>query len=229
MAFESSLLSVGIYSMSEASRLTGVSTGRIRRWLHGYTFDSRGKRHESRPLWIGDLDPIKHSFALSFLDVCEVRIINAFLKCGVRWKTIRRVVAKAACDVSSKHPFCDNSFLTDGTRVFKSVSRDRDDTAMLDYLSEQSVFESITRPFLRDLVFAEDGRPLIWTPLGKDRSVVVDPGRSFGQPIISSGVPTRILFNAINAGNSRAEVSQWFDIPESSVFDAFEFEDQMAA
>jgi hypothetical protein len=37
-------LNNGIYTVPEAARLTGVSTGRIRRWLRGYRYTSRKKK-----------------------------------------------------------------------------------------------------------------------------------------------------------------------------------------
>ena len=63
-----SLLETGIYTITEASHLTRVSPGRIRRWLKGYEFQSRGGRRRSPAVWHGQLQPIDHSVALGFLD-----------------------------------------------------------------------------------------------------------------------------------------------------------------
>ena len=46
-------LNVGIYTLPEASRLTGVSKERIRRWLHGYSSIVRKKRYSA--LWNSQL------------------------------------------------------------------------------------------------------------------------------------------------------------------------------
>jgi len=48
-----SLLGLGVYSVPEAARLTGVSSRRIRRWLQGYSYSSGGAARASRPLWRG--------------------------------------------------------------------------------------------------------------------------------------------------------------------------------
>ena len=68
---ETNYLNTGIYSVAEATKLTGVSAGRIRRWLRGYRFKSKTKTYSSPPLWSGQLEPIGHKLALGFLDLIE--------------------------------------------------------------------------------------------------------------------------------------------------------------
>ena len=58
---KTSYLNTGIYSVAEAAQLTGVSAGRIRRWLKGYRFKSKTKTYSSPPLWNGQLEPIDRS------------------------------------------------------------------------------------------------------------------------------------------------------------------------
>ena len=70
----------GIYSLRDAARLTGVSSGRIRRWLRGYHYRSREKFYSSPPLWQGQWAPIERSLALGFLDLIEIRFVDAFLR-----------------------------------------------------------------------------------------------------------------------------------------------------
>ncbi|MDB6169078.1 MAG: hypothetical protein JWM88_1942, partial [Verrucomicrobia bacterium] len=85
----SRLLKTGIYSFSEASRLTGVSAARIRRWLKGYDFATKADRHHSNPVWKGQLEPIGGSLAVGFQDLIEIRFVAAFIDAGVTWKTMR--------------------------------------------------------------------------------------------------------------------------------------------
>ena len=80
-----SLLQSGIYTVPEASRLAQVSSGRIRRWLRGYEFQTKRGRHHSPEVWRGQLDPIDHSIALGFLDLIEVQCIDALRTAGVSW------------------------------------------------------------------------------------------------------------------------------------------------
>ena len=113
----------GLYTISEASRLTGVSRGRIRRWLRGYHYRSRQKSYTSRPLWRGQWEPIDHTLALGFLDLIEIRFVDAFRRVGVSWATLRGANERAQEMFGGSHPFCTNRFVTE--RLRKPASNGR--------------------------------------------------------------------------------------------------------
>src|ERR1035438_9923143 len=69
-----SYLNTGIYTVAEASRLTGVSKARIRRWLRGYHSELRKKKYP--PLWESQLPSIENKVALGFLDLIEIKFKN---------------------------------------------------------------------------------------------------------------------------------------------------------
>src|SRR5207302_8079845 len=87
-------LNVGIYTVAEASKLTGVSRDRIRRWLRGYRSTARNKRYSA--LWSPQLPELDKKVALGFLDLIEIKFVGAFLDCGVSWPMIHKVREKAA-------------------------------------------------------------------------------------------------------------------------------------
>ena len=99
------LLRTGIYTVSEASRLTAVSPQRIRRWLRGYEFKVKHGRHRSPAVWNSQLKPIDCALALGFLDLLEVRAIDGFISAGISWKTLRQVHDEARKWVGHAHPF----------------------------------------------------------------------------------------------------------------------------
>ena len=104
----------GIYSVADAARLTKVSRGRISRWLRGYTFRSGEESKASGPVWRSDLPPVEGQLALSFLDLIEVRFVDAFRSKGVPWKTIRSAAQNAMDFFGHDHPFSNERFRTDG-------------------------------------------------------------------------------------------------------------------
>jgi hypothetical protein len=115
------LLQTGIYTVSEASRLTAVSPQRIRRWLKGYEFPVKHGRHRSPAVWNGQLGPIDHTIALGFLDLLEIRAVDAFISTGVSWKDLRRIHSEAREWHGTAHPFCTNCFATDGQTIFMEL------------------------------------------------------------------------------------------------------------
>ena len=156
--------------------------------------------------------------------------MDAFLKAGVTWKTLRDARAKAHESYQIEHPFCTLRFVTDGHCIFDDKGTgDRD--GMVDLARGQRVFPTVIKPFLKELQFAKDAGTLeSWWPLGKNRQVVLNPALSFGQPIVAIGnVPTEVLFNAVKAGQSPQEVAHWYEVPLQSVRDATRFEQSLLA
>lgn len=225
-----SLLGLGVYSVPEAARLTHVSSGRIKRWLEGYQFKSRSQLHSSPPLFQHEIDA--DDLALSFRDLLEVRFVDAFRRHGVGWKAIRVAAHHASEIVDDSHPFSTKRFKTDGRSIFAEIMHETGEPGLLDLVKSQWEFKSVVEPFLFEgIEFSKIGiEPVRWWPLGQNRLVVIDPARSFGQPIISpESVPTKVLAKAVKAEGSIDAVARWYLVPSKAVEDAVEFEKQLAS
>lgn len=223
-------LNTGIYTVPDASRLTGVSTGRIRRWLRGYRFRSGERQRHSPPLWQGQLSPIDNSWALGFLDLVEIKFVDAFLNHGVSWVMLRGAHERASQEFQQSHPFCTNQFGTDGRTIFAALHEETGEESLVDIARNQKVFGQIVRPFLKELEFEPGKMVARWRPMTTRRLVVLDPMRNFGRPIVvHHGVPTEVLAKAASACGSVKEVSQWYELPEDEIEDAIEFEQKLAA
>lgn len=226
----SNYFSTGIYAVSDAARLSGVSAGRIRRWLRGYRYRSRKKAYASPALWHGQWDPIDRNLALGFLDLIEILFVDAFLKAGVSWITLRQAREHAQELFKDSHPFCTNQFMTDGRGIFVKLLRETGEPGLIDIVERQQVFAQIVSPFFKQLEFVDGHGLARWWPLGNTRMVVLDPTRNFGRPIVAKhGVPTEVLANAIRVTGSMSEVSRWYEVPERELKDAVEFEQHLAA
>lgn len=226
---DATFLGAGIYSVSEAARLTKVPSARVRRWLQDYSFESQGRHRESKAVWIPQLPRIGGQLGLGFRDLLEIRFVDAFVRAGVTWPTVRKAAEKAADLLNATHPFSTFRFKTDGRLIFADVSGAIGDTSLLELTKSQHYFARIIRPYLRGIEFCSD-EPVRWWPLGNRRCVVLDPQRAFGQPIIASrGVPTAVLAQAMHANGSAAQVARWFETDVNSVRDALDFEEHLAA
>lgn len=225
----SSLLGKGIYTVPDASRLSGVSSRRIRYWLKGLPSED-ATESEDRRLWKGELRPIEDKLALGFLDLQEVRFIDAFLKAGVSWGLLRRAHAIARDRYGIEHPFCTRQFVTDGGEIIEKTGDSLDGIAYEEVVRGQRVFPKVIDPFIRELEFADNDQLVRWWPLGRQRAVVLDPQRQFGQPIAAnSGIATDVLQAAAKAGQTVEEISEWYELDAASVRDAIEFEAKLAA
>src|SRR3989442_12061269 len=222
----------GLYAVPEAARLTHVSTWRIRRWLRGYTFQTRSGQHASQPVITSAMPAIDGVLTLSFLDLLEVRLVDAFLEAGVRWRTIREAREKAA-ESLGPYPFSRGRFVTDGRTILEPLARGaaRNDRAFADVVTGQVTFREAIAPYLATLKFSpNDDQAQEWWPLGKKRAIVLTPHRGFGQPIVArGGVPTNIPPRSHRAERSFPRVARWFEVSERAVRDAVEYEATLAA
>jgi uncharacterized protein (DUF433 family) len=216
---------VGIYSVSEASRLTGVSARRVRGWLAGY-------EDAGEPALRGQLQPVEGRIALGFLDLLEIRFVKHFLERRVSWRTIRLAAAKARLRFHTDHPFALRRFVTDGRDIFAATAEETVDRRLEDLVRDQYAMFAILEPLLTEgIEFDEAGMASSWRP--DDRhlpQVVLDPRRSYGHPIVSSaGVPTARIYEAFRAGNGVERIAAWFQIEPAEVRQAVDFELRFAA
>lgn len=237
----------GVYTAAEASRLTGISPGRIRRWMEGYTFIRRGEVRTSPPVVSRGLDafPESEAVTISFRDLIEIMCVSGFLSAGVRWPRLRKAYEKAGEVLGIDHPFATRRFLTDGYNVLLKV----DDRYLLDLVSNQFALFEVLRPYLKTdgLDFADEFAAR-WWPMGKRKPIFIDGRLSFGQPVVTQGVPTLVLYRAYIAerrsrngttiGASFSQtidqktvryVADWYSIASRSVQAAVEYETRLAA
>lgn len=222
----------GVYGPAEAARLVHIPQQRINRWTRGYTYQYKGETRHTPPLIAGGTEPSTHKGPiLSFLDLLEVRFLDAFLVHGVSRKAVRIAALNARELLGRHHPFSTRIFKTDGRSIFAEIARGADDKHLLDVVKNQFVFTRIISPSLYEGVeFNTSDDPQRWWPLGKKHAVVIDPERGFGAPIVArSGVPTSILANAMKAEGSIAFVANWYEVSEREVRDAVLFEERLAA
>jgi uncharacterized protein (DUF433 family) len=225
---EPHLLNAGLYTVPEAARLTRISIGKVRRWLKGYDFRSGKSVRHSDAVWQGEIKPIENKLALSFRDLLELRFVDAFIRAGVSWKTMRRAHTRAQEELKTTHPFCSNQVSTDGKNILMRQAEEDGDETLLNLVTQQREFTKIVQKFLKEVEFS--GGDIIWWPLGKDRLIVVDPRRNFGQPTVAkSGVPATTLARSVKANSSVDEVVRWYEVQRNEVRDAVEFEESLAA
>jgi uncharacterized protein (DUF433 family) len=196
--------------------------------MRGYDYRSGKSFRHSDAVWSSDVRPIEGKFALGFRDLVEVRFVDAFVKAGVSWKTLRRAHQVAKAELETSHPFCSNRLETDGRNILLRQASEDSDQALLNLLTNQREFTRIVQHFLKQLEFSKDN--VVWWPLGKDRQILLDPRRNFGQPTVAiSGVPAATLARSVKVNESVDVVARWFEVRPDEVRDAVDYEESLAA
>jgi uncharacterized protein (DUF433 family) len=222
------LIGVGLYTPAEAGRLLRVPSARIARWLRGHNI--KGKHYPA--LWVPEVSLGDDRIFLGFRDLMEARVADAFIKAGVSSIRVRAAIDVAKEIIGQSRPLSTNRFRTDGREIFLHIIEEDEDgeqrQKLLNLFRRQFVFNGILDPILKTVDFGEDGNPLIWWPGGRRMNVVIDPSRSFGQPIdADSSVPTAILAAAANQDTGVKGAARAYDVTEASVKHAVEFEAMM--
>jgi uncharacterized protein (DUF433 family) len=223
-----SLIGVGLYSPAEAAALTSIPSRKIHRWLRGHAIDGK----EYPRLWTSYLEKFNvESLYLSFLDLVQLRVADAFIREGLSPQKVRRAIEYGAEIVSSNYPFASARFRTDGKTVILHVlDAEQGDDRLIDLFKHgQYLMQKVIEPSLKGLEFEGDIAAR-WWPLGRAKGIVIDPKRQFGQPIDdATGVPTNILAQAAKAEGSAVQAAKLFMVPTTSVNRAVAFELQLAA
>jgi uncharacterized protein (DUF433 family) len=215
---------IGLYTAGEAARLLDLPSFKVRRWLGGY----KGAEREYQSLWTPQLPKLDGQLGLGFLDLMQLRIIARIITgTEISLQMLRKALRLAQELIRHDHPFTTAAFRTDGRKLFIEIGHETGEPELYDVLGKQYGFHRIIEPSFRDVdLEVEITR---WWPLGKQRSVVLDPQRSFGAPIVSrSGIPTATLAMAAESEGSLREVTRWYPTTEREVRDAIAFERRLA-
>ena len=232
VATEYKFIGHGVYSIVEAARLSECNPAKVTRWTRGYDYKVNGEVRHTDPvilpteLWDGV--PV-----LQFVDVIEIKFLNHWReKCRVGLKTIRLAAPKARELTGTTHPFSSGVFHTTGKDIIAALGEEY--TEYHNILTQQIEHEITLGPFLKDqLEFDEDDKrlPQRYWPLLPRRTVVVDKDRSFGAPVVlPSNIQTATLYSAYMAeGEDASVVADWYEVDQSIIADAVEFENSLAA
>jgi len=215
---------VGAYSPIEAAKLLRMQPKTLRRWLYGYEYDHGDGEIHQPPLWAPQYDLERDGALLGFRDLVEARIVDALRRARIGLPTIRLCIDLAKEILGEEHPFSTRAFKTDGRRIFLEITQDVDEPRLIDLKLRQHVFRAFVLPSLSGIEFGEAAAERWWLN-PKRKTIVADPERSFGQPIIASrGVLTSRIAQDVKAEGSVERVAALYEISARAVRDALSFQ-----
>jgi uncharacterized protein (DUF433 family) len=219
------VLGRGVYSLTEAAKLTQLRPARVRDWFRLF----EGSRPGS-PVFQSDYPPVGDDRAISFLDLIEVYIAGRLREAvpPVSLQHIRKVHDKLSLDSGERHPFCTREIYHSGGKIFTRRLDDRASGSVIEPLTNQSYINIVIMPFLKKIEYDHiTNLAKLWRIA---EGVVVDPARCFGKPIVNAvGIATRVLASAYEAnGRDILRVADWYGIDRVHVEAAVSFENGLA-
>ena len=228
----SNILDTPMYPPYIASRLAGLSIGRVNRWLKGYeyTYEHDGELIYGSKEGLVERTHRQDTNYASFLDLVDLIFIKRFIDRGFSVQKMRKALSEVK-KLSKGHHFAQKMFWTNGASIFMELEKkpSTNESVILELLSGgQWVIAPIITDYAERIDFStESGFAERWFPQGRESNVVVDPELNFGSPtIIGRGIETANLYDMyLGEKKSIKRVASWMEVSEEEVKNAVEFEE----
>lgn len=206
-----SILGVGLYTISDAGRLSRTPRKTVDRWVH------LGGRPQALYQAPGQVHLLTFEDLISLLTVRELR------KSGVDVETIKDAEQNLAQVWGVEKPFAHGLFRT-GYGAIITVIAERERPVAVAKAIQEVLYELIEQE-LCDVSYDAAQRASRWQPAAH---VTLQPDLQFGQPCIEgSRVTTRTVYQFIGGGESFDELSADLDIPVEKLRAAYEYEESL--
>ena len=218
------------YSLAEAAHYLRMPEETLRSWVAGRLYPVAGQSKRSRPLI--HLDDPRRQY-LSFINLVEAHVLAAVRRrYGVKLPKVRKALDYLRLQFRIERPLIDQTFQTNGLDLFVerygeliNVSREG-----------QRAMKEIIGVYLKRIERDAKGLPTRLFPFTREtqaeaspasdpRVVVMNPGVSFGRPVIAgTGIPVSSVYERYKAGDSVADLAQDFRVEICAIEEAIRCE-----
>jgi uncharacterized protein (DUF433 family) len=234
-------VAIPLYTAAEAARALSVPAATFATWARGYerrppgrspyrgapvvtAFPSRGSLHPSIP----------------FIGLVEGMVLAAIRRSGVPLQRVRPALDALSKEIGVTHALASKCLYTDGAEVLFDFAEhgshdEKLNRAVKDLVvirSGQRVFTEVVADYLTRISYDPNDKfaTMIRLPEYERAEVLVDPDRSFGQPIFASGgVRVSDVMDRFWSGEDLAEVADDFGVPIADMEDVVRVASRRAA
>jgi len=212
---EISRISEGIYTAADISRIFKIPYPKVKYWFRYYIrnklFHTIGYRYYF---------PIKDTIAVNFLSLIEMYVFYKLKERDIKTSNIIKMHTRMSKYLNTPYPFALQDFYISGKTIY---------FGQIDSLIEasdtyQAFIPSFINQFIEKITFDDKRLARKFYPLGKNKSVVLNPENQCGQPIIDgTNILTATLFEYYRGNESIETIAKLFELSEENVKDAIEF------
>ena len=219
MNFENSIdIGIGIYTVSEISRILRIPYYKINRWIDKYWDGELGREFESKYSW-----KTENSKAVSFHTLVEFYVMVNLADAGVKTREVLNAHKELSKIYKTPFPFAHkdvtDNIQTDGKKIYLKAKQN---IIALDGTKQLNL--NFLKLFFKRLDFDLENTATRFWPLGKNKHIVIDPKRKFGHPIINNAnVYPEIIYNLHLANESSEYIAYLYELKTEEVEDAIEY------
>lgn len=212
---------VPLYTVAEAARFLGVPPSTFATWARGYVRRPAGRADVVGKPMLTTVGARSGEAAIPFIGLAEAMVIAAFRRAGVSMQHVRRAVDVLEHEIGFRHALASRNLFTDGARVLFDYVERKDDEALTVVVTQQRVFVPVVAEYLQRIEYGPDSWAIrLASPATRERIIVVDSERSFGQPMFVRGAArVEDVVDRWKAGEPLAEVAADFGVPDADVED----------
>jgi len=211
-------IGLGIYTPTEISQILRLPYYKVNRWIDKYWDGELGQEFEKSYSWKSE-----KSKAVSFHTLVEFYVMMQFSESGVKTRKVLEAHKELSQSYGTPFPFALKEVLdsihTDGNKIYFSTF---DNTITLDGSRQLNL--SFIKIFFKKLEFDSDNLASRFWPMGKNNSILIDPDRKFGHPVVNNkNIFPETIFTHYQAGDPINYISYVYELTEKEVQDAINY------
>lgn len=215
---------VPIYTVAESARFLGVAPSTFGTWASGYVRRPPGRRPVTAGPILTSVKASPGEPTIPFIGLAEGMVLAAFRQAGVSMQHLRRAVKLLNDEIGFAHALASKRLYSDGAVVLYDYAERENDEELANLtqvVSQQRVFAETIKEYLERIKYgADDWASRLISPATREKVIVVDPTRSFGQPIFLKGAArVEDVLDRWRAGERLVDVAGDFGVPAEDIED----------
>lgn len=211
-------LGLGIYTAAEIAQILRIPYRKVYTWMNKYWDGKLGKGYDIKYSW-----QMEGTRAVSFHTFIEFYIMMRFSEAGVPPKNVLKAHSELSLMYDTAFPFALKEVLegihSDGKQVFLKTKE-----GIIELNGTKQFNLEIIQLFFVNLDFDKDNIAARFWPMGKSKSILIDPNRRFGHPVIDGkNIEPEIIQNHYSAGDPIKYIAYVYQLSEEQVHNALEY------
>lgn len=213
ISFEEYKVGEGLYTARDIATILNLPNSRVRYWLSKYARE----KLPSITGYIYNFEQEKGVY-VNFKMFLQIYVFTELRKKGHSNNNILKMYEAISTRYDTDYPFADYKVLSVGSKLMLEDGEDIFDSKM------QLSLKDILKSYIERIEFDNKGLAIRYFPLGKEKSIVVDPQIQNGSPTIKgTRINAKTIFLLHEAGDSIKDISYHYDISEEEIKDAIDF------
>ena len=208
----------GIFTAAEISKILKLPYRRINRWINLYCENGMILFEYSN----SSFNKLKVK-AVNFHTLIELQVMSELSEAGISTNKIAKAKNMLSKLYNTPFPFANKEILenlrVNGNKIYFD---EKGDVFVIDDKLQFSL--EFIKSFIHNIEFDTNMLARKYMPLGKSKSIIVDPTRQFGHPVVGdTNIYPETFFNLYNSGESIEFIASLYNVDKKAIEDALEY------